>query len=94
MTPTVHPLATLCVVDHESLVIVLASSGSPLDGESLAALPDAAIRWQRLEREGVAACIAARVRHPDSPEEFGVRIREWGRVRGWAVTVARCVPLG
>jgi hypothetical protein len=94
MTPTVHPVATLCGVDHESLVIVLASSGLPLDGGSLGELPDAAVRWQRLEREGVAACIAARVRHPDPPEEFGVRIREWGRVRGWAVTVARCVPLG
>jgi hypothetical protein len=94
MTPTVSPVATLCDVDHESLVIVLASSGSPLDGRSLAELPDAAVRWQRLEREGVAACIAARVRHRDPPEEFGARIREWGRVRGWAVTVARCGPLG
>jgi len=84
----------LCDVDHESLVIVLSSGGSPLDGESLAQLPDAAVRWQRLEREGGAGCIAARVRHRDPPEEFGARIRAWGRVRGWAVTVARNGPLG
>jgi hypothetical protein len=81
-------------VDHESLVIVLSNGGAPLDGESLAGLPGAAVRWQRLEREGTAACVAARVRHGDPPEEFGARIREWGRVRGWAVTVARCAHLG
>lgn len=81
-------------VDHESLVIVLSSGGSPLHGESLAELPGAAVRWQRVEREGRAACVAARVRHDDPPEEFGTRIRAWGRVRGWAVTVARCAPLG
>ena len=81
-------------VDHESLVIVLSSGGSPLDGESLAELPGAAVRWQRVEREGAAACVAARVRHGDPPEEFGARIREWGRIRGWAVTVARCQHLG
>jgi hypothetical protein len=81
-------------VDHESLVIVLSTGGSPLDAESLARLPGAAVRWQRVEREGAAACVAARVRHADPPEEFRTRIREWGRVRGWAVTVARCGHLG
>ena len=86
--------AMLRDVDHESLVIVLSSGGLPLDGESLAGLPDVAVRWQRVEREGRAACVAARVRHGDPPEEFGARIREWGRVRGWAVTVARCGLVG
>jgi len=81
-------------VDHESLVIVLSRGGSPLDGASLAELPGASVRWQRVECEGSAACLAARVRHADPPEEFGARIREWGRVRGWAVTVARCANLG
>ena len=94
MTAASRACPMLRDVDHESLVIVLSSGGSPLDGESLAQLPDAAVRWQRVEREGRAACIAARVRHHDSPEEFGARIREWGRVRGWAVTVARNGPLG
>jgi hypothetical protein len=81
-------------VDHESLVIVLSSGGLTLDDGSLAELPGAAVRWQRVEREGTAACVAARVRHGDPPEEFRARIREWGRVRGWAVTVARCGPVG
>jgi hypothetical protein len=93
---TAAPLADAMLrdVDHESLVIVLSSGGVPLDGESLAELPGAAVRWQRVEREGAAACVAARVRHGDPPEEFGARIREWGRARGWAVTVARCGSLG
>ena len=94
MTALARADAMLRDVDHESLVIVLSSGGSPLDGESLARLPGAAVRWQRVEREGEAACVAARVRHGDPPEQFGARIREWGRVRGWAVTVARCRPLG
>jgi hypothetical protein len=94
MTAAAPADAMLCDVDHESLVIVLSSGGSPLDGESLAELPRAAVRWQRVEREGAAACVAARVRHGDPPEEFGARIREWGRVRGWAVTVARCGSVG
>ena len=81
--------AIVCDVDHESLVIILASGGSPLDDVSLADLPGAAVRWQRVEREGAAACVAARVGHDDPPEQFGERLREWGRVRGWAVTVAR-----
>jgi hypothetical protein len=92
----VSPLADAMLrdVDHESLVIVLSRGGSPLDGESLAELPGAAVRWQRVEREGVAACVAARIKHEDPPEQFGARIREWGRVRGWAVTVAPGGPLG
>jgi hypothetical protein len=94
MTAAACADAMWCDVDHESLVIVLSSGGSPLDGESLAELPGAAVRWQRVEREGGAACVAARVRHGDPPEEFGARIREWGRVRGWAVTVAPCQHLG
>ena len=94
MTVTPCRAAMLRDMDHESLVIVLSSGGSPLDGTSLAELPGAAVRWQRVEREGRAACVAARVRHGDPPEEFGARMREWGRVRGWAVTVARCGTLG
>jgi hypothetical protein len=94
MTAAARADAMLCDVGHGSLVIVLSTGGSPLDGESLAELPGAAVRWQRVEREGAAACSAARVRHGDPPEEFGARIREWGRVRGWAVTVARGGSVG
>ena len=94
MTATAPADSMLRDVDHESLVIVLSSGGPPLDGESLATLPCAAVRWQRVEREGMAACVAARVRHGDPPEQFRARIREWGRVRGWAVTVARCGRVG
>jgi hypothetical protein len=75
-------------VDHESLVIVLSVGGSPLDGAALDALVDAEVTWVRLEREGDAACLAARVRHCDRPEDFRNRLRTWGAARGWAVTVA------
>ena len=84
----------LCGVDHESVVIVLSSGGVPPDGGSLARLPSATVRWQRVEREGAAVCVAARVRHGDPPVEFAARVREWGRVRGWAVTVAPCGTAG
>jgi hypothetical protein len=75
MTDTARAYPMLRDVDHESLVIVLSSGGSPLDGESLAKLPDVAVRWQRVEREGRAACVAARIRHATRPKnsarEFG-----------------------
>jgi hypothetical protein len=89
MMVTQDTRAIVCDVDHESLVIILASGGSPLTDASLAELPGAVVRWQRVEREGAVACVASRVQHEDPPEEFRQRIREWGRVRGWAVTVAR-----
>jgi hypothetical protein len=74
-------------VDHTSLVIVLATGGSPLDRTALEAL-DVVVAWVRVEREGDAACLAARVRHPDPPEDFRERIRRWAGARGWAATVA------
>jgi len=81
-------------VGHESLVIVLSAGGSPLDGESLGALADASVVWVRVEREGSAACVAARVRHGDPPDAFRDRVRRWGAARGWAVTVASRCRLG
>ncbi len=80
-------------VDHESLVILLSAGGSPLAADSLESLTGTAVTWSRVEREGSAACLAARVRHRDRPEEFRGRIRRWGAARGWAVTVAPCGPL-
>ncbi|PYP19034.1 MAG: hypothetical protein DMD52_00330 [Gemmatimonadetes bacterium] len=82
------------LVDHESLVIVLSAGGSPLDGGSLGALADAAVVWVRVECEGSAACLAARVRHGDPPDAFRDRVRRWGAARGWAVTVASGRPRG
>jgi len=76
------------------LVIVLSAGGSPLDGESLGALADASVVWVRVEREGSAACVAARVRHGDPPDAFRDRVRRWGAARGWAVTVASRCRLG
>jgi len=81
-------------VDHESLVIILSAGGSPLDGGSLAALADASVVWVRVECEGRAACLAARVRHGDSPDAFRDRVRRLGAARGWAVTVASGRPRG
>src|SRR2546428_3247944 len=65
-------------VDHESLVIILSAGGSPLDGGSLAALSDASVVWVRVECEGRAACLAARVRHGDPPDAFRNRGRRVG----------------
>jgi len=75
-------------VDYESLLIVLSAGGSPLDAEVLDTLDATAVTWYRVEREGEAACLAARVRHADRPEQFRLRVRQWGAARGWAVTVA------
>jgi len=81
-------------VDHESLVIILSSGGSPLGHTSLADLPRVTIRWQRVEYEDNAACVAARVGHDDDPDAFARRVRGWGRARGWTVAVARSRQLG
>ena len=75
-------------VDHESLLIVLSTGGSPLDDAALDVLADTVVQWVRVEREGDAACLAARVRHADPPDRFRERVRAWGAARGWAVTVA------
>jgi hypothetical protein len=81
-------------VEHESWVIVLSTGGTPPDGAALAALADAAVAWVRVAREGAAACLTARVRHPDPPERFRERLRVWGAARGWAVAVAPGRRLG
>jgi hypothetical protein len=81
-------------VDHESLVIVLSTGGSPLDGSALNGLADVRVAWVRVEREGDAACLAARVLHGDSPDLFRDRVRRWAGARGWAVTVASGGRLG
>jgi len=75
-------------VDYESLIIVLSAGGSPLDADVLDTLDATAVAWYRVEREGEAACLAARLRHADRPEHFRLRVRQWGAARGWAVTVA------
>jgi len=77
-------------VDHESVIVVLATGGAVLEREVLDALEGTAVTWVRVEREGAVACLAARVRHADPAAEFRVRIRQWGAARGWAVTVAPC----
>jgi hypothetical protein len=81
-------------VDHESLVIILSTGGSPLDRSALDTLPGARAAWVRVEREGEAACLAARVLHGDPLDEFRDRVRRWAAARGWAVTVASGGPLG
>jgi hypothetical protein len=77
-------------MDHESLLVVLNAGGSPLTDECLVSLPGAQVTWMRVEREGEVACVAARVRHRDAPDQFRGRVRRWGAARGWAVTVAPC----
>lgn len=73
---------------HESLVIILSAGGSPVDDGALSAVAGVEVTWQRLEREGSAACLAARVRHREQPLELRARLRRWGSARGWGVTVA------
>lgn len=75
-------------MDHGALVIILSTGGSPLDRTVLDALDGVTVTWLRVEREGDAACLAARVRHTDRPEDFQPRIRGWGAARGWSITVA------
>jgi hypothetical protein len=79
-------------VEFESLLVLLALRGASLDDDALDTLVDIHPRWVRLEREGEAVCLAARVRHRDRPEEFRARVRGWAGERGWAVTVAPCAP--
>jgi len=81
-------------VEHEALLIVLSAGGSPLERAALDALAGTRVTWLRIEREGDAACLAARVRHAAPPEEFRVRVRQWGAARGWAVTVAPGTHVG
>jgi len=79
-------------VERESVVVILSTGGSgfPLERDALDALDGIVVTWVRVEREGEARCLAARVRHVDPADQFRVRIREWGVARGWAVTVAPC----
>jgi len=77
---------------YESVVVVLATGGAPLERDALDALPETSVTWMRIEREGRVACLAARVRHDDPVSEFRVRVRQWSAARGWGVTVAPCGP--
>ncbi|MEX2157057.1 MAG: hypothetical protein WD773_09480 [Gemmatimonadales bacterium] len=77
---------------HESVVVVLATGGTTLERDALDTLPETAVTWIRIEREGRVACLAARVRHADPTLEFRVRVRQWAAARGWGVTVAPCGP--
>jgi len=79
-------------MQHESLVVVLATSGAVLEGDALDTLPGTSVTWIRIEREGRVACLAARVRHPDPTTEFRLRVRQWSAARGWGATVAPCGP--
>jgi len=89
VTPVTHH-ASPCGMSYESVVVVLATRGAPLEGDALDALPETSVTWCRIEREGRVACLAARVRHTDPVGEFRVRVRQWGAARGWGVTVAPC----
>jgi hypothetical protein len=80
-------------VEHESLVIVLSAGGADVATDALAALGAIRVQWARIEREGDAACLAARVAHAEAPEDFRARVRRWGAARGWSVTVAPGRPL-
>jgi hypothetical protein len=75
---------------YESVVVILATGGMPLERDALDGLPGTAVTWVRLEREERVACLAARVRHADPVAEFRIRVRQWSAARGWGVTVAPC----
>jgi hypothetical protein len=79
-------------MSYESVVVILATRGAPLERATLDTLPGTTVTWSRIEREGRVACLAARVRHTDPVTEFRVRVRQWGSARGWGVTVAPCGP--
>jgi hypothetical protein len=75
-------------MEHASLVVILGVGGSHLDCDALDAIEGMQVTWARVEREGDATCLAARVCHGDDPDRFRQRIRRWGAARGWLVTVA------
>lgn len=75
-------------MDYESLVIVLSAGGAALERDALDTVDGMAVTWVRVEREGTAACLAARVRHADPRDRLRDRLRQWGGARGWLVTVA------
>jgi hypothetical protein len=77
---------------YESLLVVVATGGTPLDPEALTALADTRVVWTRVECEGRSMCLAARVRHADRPDVFRARVRSWAGSRHWVVTVAPCAP--
>ena len=79
-------------MERESVVVILATGRDaiPLERDALDALEGTVVTWVRVEREGEARCLAARVRHADPADQFRVRIRAWGVARGWSVTVAPC----
>ena len=77
-------------MQYESVVVILATKGAALERDALDTLPETAVTWLRVEREGQVACLAARVRHADPVSEFRVRVRQWGAAHGWGVTVAPC----
>jgi hypothetical protein len=85
-------VVVVCAVEFESLLVLLAVRGAPLDDRALDTLVGIHPRWVRIEREGASVCLAARVAHRDRPEEFRTRVRGWAGARGWAVTVAPCAP--
>ncbi len=87
MTRRVASAVTWAMV-YESLVIILSAGGSPVDDASLSSVTGVEVTWQRLECEGAAACLAARVRHREQPVELRARLRRWGAAQGWGVTVA------
>lgn len=77
---------------YESVIVILATEGQPLERDALDALHETTVTWIRVEREGRVACLAARVRHRDPVTEFRARVRQWAGPRGWGVTVAPCGP--
>lgn len=76
-------------MEREALVVILGVNGAPLECDALDAIEGTRITWVRVEREGDAVCLAARVRHDDDLDRFRFRMQRWGAARGWQVTVAQ-----
>src|ERR1051326_9516300 len=70
-------------MSYESVLVVLATGGAPLEGDALDGLPGTTVTWQRIEREGRVACLAARVSHADPLSDFRMRVRQWGAAPRW-----------
>src|SRR6267143_846294 len=58
---------------YESVVVVLATQGATLERDALDALPETAVTWCRVEREGRVACLAA---PPKSPFRISPLVRQ------------------
>lgn len=69
-----------------ALLVILSTAGESPTAAHVLTL--GIVTWCKTEREGIAACLAARVRTPDSHAELQRKAKALAARHGWAITVA------